>query len=310
MPPSLPAVFVIGATGFIGQSVSRLLLFHGYPVLALARTEAKAKELAKDEIRPVVGALDRPEAWADAAAEAEVLLDASQNNDDREGHAKMVERAANLWAQARKAKGLKNGYFLYTSGTGVYGDAWSKLKRPLTESDEPQPPPFVAFRPAFEKRVIGSSDWTGYVIRPGLVYGRGGANAARMIASLPAGSEAAIALPVPPDQLSPTVHVDDLAQAYLAVLERKDDPKVKGQIFNVINAKAEKRSDILDAIIKLNGFKGKVTYREPRTPIEVFSANSSEFDITKARELLGWEQRHTSFADGMARWASAVRAHL
>jgi nucleoside-diphosphate-sugar epimerase len=167
-----PTVFVIGATGFIGKPLTSLLAFHGFDVMGLARTAEKARSLAQEGVEPVIGALDRPEEFATTMAKAEFLIDASQNNDDRAGHAKMVEAAAHAWNNARKAAGKPKGYFLYTSGTGVYGDLYEKIKRPLTEADVPTPPPFVAFRPALEQRIVTSNAWYGYVLRPGLVYGR------------------------------------------------------------------------------------------------------------------------------------------
>lgn len=117
---SLPSVFVIGATGFIGKPLTTLLTMHGFPVLGLARNTIKAQSLAQEGIEPVIGALDKPEEWIKRAAEAEVLIDCSQNNEDRAGHARMVEAAANLWAAERKKEGKSKGYFIYTSGTGVF----------------------------------------------------------------------------------------------------------------------------------------------------------------------------------------------
>lgn len=169
---SQPRFFVIGATGYIGVPLVRLLSSFGYDVRGLARSGDKATLLGLDGILPVMGTLDNPESWIGAASEAEFLIDVSQNNSDREGHAAKVERAANLWAETRKRQGKPKGYFLYTSGTGVHGDLYERLKRPLSEADTPTPPKFVAFRPALEQRIINSSEWVGYVIRPGFVYGR------------------------------------------------------------------------------------------------------------------------------------------
>jgi nucleoside-diphosphate-sugar epimerase len=84
-----------------------------------------------------------------------------------------------------------------------------------------------------------------------------GSITARLIASLPAGSTETVTLPVTPDLISATVHVDDLAFAYLAIINRRDDPAVRGQIFNIINPVGEKRKDILAAVSSITGFKGE-----------------------------------------------------
>jgi len=138
-------------------------------------------------------------------------------------------------------------------------------------------------------------------------------------------------LPVTPDQISATVHVDDLAFAYLAIIERRDDPAVRGQIFNIINPVGEKRKDILAAVSSITGFKGEylsvcpcgvvddcfgffpsgtIAYRAPATPIEVFSAYTSDFDTTKPRAVLGWVPKHPGFVDGIQRWGRAYQAYL
>src|SRR6185437_11887225 len=61
--------------------------------------------------------------------------------------------------------------FLYTSGTWVLGDTGG------TEADEDTPlrPPLIAaWRPAIEQLVVRAQGPRGIVIRPAMVYGRGG----------------------------------------------------------------------------------------------------------------------------------------
>ena len=65
-------VFITGATGFIGLAVGQAFARAGYEVYGLCRSEAKARLLAREEIRPVPGDLSRPETWAEAAAQATV----------------------------------------------------------------------------------------------------------------------------------------------------------------------------------------------------------------------------------------------
>ena len=51
-------VFLTGATGYIGGSLSDRLVRSGYQVLGLVRSEEKAKLLKDRGIEPVLGSLD------------------------------------------------------------------------------------------------------------------------------------------------------------------------------------------------------------------------------------------------------------
>jgi nucleoside-diphosphate-sugar epimerase len=73
-----PTIFIIGAHGFIGKPLSMLLAMNGLRVMGLARTQAeKARLLAQDGVEPVLGALDKPEDFTHALAEADFLIDVS-----------------------------------------------------------------------------------------------------------------------------------------------------------------------------------------------------------------------------------------
>lgn len=72
-------------------------------------------------------------------------------------------------------------------------------------------------------------------------------------------------MPVSPDQQTPTIHVEDLVHAYLAVVERRDDPAVKGQIFNIVNPIPERRKDMIDAVVRFTGFKGELLFAWARS---------------------------------------------
>src|SRR4029077_11130192 len=61
--------------------------------------------------------------------------------------------------------------FLYTSGIWVVGDTGG---REVDETTPLHPPALVAWRPAHEQLVLQASGPRGVVIRPGVVYGRGG----------------------------------------------------------------------------------------------------------------------------------------
>ncbi len=68
---------VTGATGFVGGAAARRALGRGDEVVAYVRSEARARDLAAAGARIVVGSVGDPNAIADAARGANVLLHAA-----------------------------------------------------------------------------------------------------------------------------------------------------------------------------------------------------------------------------------------
>ena len=51
----MPKVLILGATGYVGRHIANLLVQSGqHTVYGVTRTPAKAKQLAKEEIIPIV----------------------------------------------------------------------------------------------------------------------------------------------------------------------------------------------------------------------------------------------------------------
>ena len=61
-------VFVLGATGFVGQEVVKEAVAQGYRVKALVRSAEKAAGLAAMGAIPVAGDAENPAAWVREAA--------------------------------------------------------------------------------------------------------------------------------------------------------------------------------------------------------------------------------------------------
>src|SRR3989442_480355 len=67
-------VFVTGATGYVGFAVATALRRTGHDVYGLTRAAAKAPQLARQEIRPVIGDIGDPKSYADTAEACSVLV--------------------------------------------------------------------------------------------------------------------------------------------------------------------------------------------------------------------------------------------
>jgi nucleoside-diphosphate-sugar epimerase len=71
-------MFLLGATGFIGQRVVREALAAGWQVKALVRSQAAAKELAALGAIPVIGDASDSSSWSSAVQETQVVVDLVQ----------------------------------------------------------------------------------------------------------------------------------------------------------------------------------------------------------------------------------------
>jgi nucleoside-diphosphate-sugar epimerase len=67
-------IFVTGATGFIGYSVVSRLSALGHEVFGLARSAVKASRLAEVEVAAVMGDMNDPVSYQNAAARCQVLI--------------------------------------------------------------------------------------------------------------------------------------------------------------------------------------------------------------------------------------------
>jgi nucleoside-diphosphate-sugar epimerase len=106
--------------------------------------------------------------------------------------------------------------FVYTSGVWVYGSA--PPGRLLDEGSPPDPVGFLAWRPGLEAEVLAAAATIRtVVIRPGMVYGRGGGPLTQFAAMAKDGVPRYVG---DGENHWSLVHVDDLAELYALAVER------------------------------------------------------------------------------------------
>ncbi|HEV8038400.1 MAG TPA: NAD(P)H-binding protein, partial [Bryobacteraceae bacterium] len=158
-------VFLTGATGYIGGAVADALLRAGHKVTGLARSPEATHRLRAKGITAFDGDLNWPANLAKAAAQSDGVIHAGTTND---GAIDQTAVRAMLDALRASSKPL-----LYTSGIWVLGDTGGRI---ADETWPVNPTALVAWRPKAEQVILEASS-TGVrsiVIRPGIVYGRGG----------------------------------------------------------------------------------------------------------------------------------------
>lgn len=104
------AIFITGATGYIGGSIAARLSGMGREVRGLVRTEEKAKQLATLGITPVVGNLDDSELLRREARSSEGVINAADSD-----HRAAVQAIIEGLAGSGKP-------FLHTSGTEMVAE--------------------------------------------------------------------------------------------------------------------------------------------------------------------------------------------
>ncbi|GAM36796.1 hypothetical protein TCE0_018r06172 [Talaromyces pinophilus] len=324
----MPRVLIFGATGYVGRRVAGLLVQSGqHCVYGVARTQAKALLLQREEIIPVLCSdpAHNPESYLSTirSGSIDIVIDVSEAGQGSHAFLRDVKRLGEERIESWRGKGIVNGPklgYIYCSGTWVHGSS----ERPVTDLDlvgpDSQTPPeeLSAWRVALEKEVLASSDILDVmIIRPALVYGRESTiwapyfmpvlQAARNKTLSP------IEIPLVENSRPGLIHVDDVATAFQKAVEKL--PMIAGvriyPVFDLVTSQESMR-DIFDALALCSGYAG--TIQLVGHGGDSFSkAMSATFNGTSARAelLLEWRPRRLGgFRKDMSIYAMAFEASL
>jgi nucleoside-diphosphate-sugar epimerase len=297
-------VYLTGATGYIGSAVAEALQKAGHSATGLARTPEKAKQLEARGIHPVLGDLLQPDSVAAPVRAADGVIHAANTNDANSAQAD----AAVVRAILKALEGTKRP-FVYTSGVWVLGSTGDNI---ATEETPVNPTPLVALRPGIEQEVLGAKDRgvRAVVIRPALVYGRGGSLPAMLSKSA---QETGAARYVGDGQNRwPFVDLEDLAALYVLALEKAP----AGSLYNAAHGPSYRVSEVAEAASTGAGAKGKTfawPLAEARKALGPFAdalVLDQQISGEKARKELGWSPRAKSPLDDLktGSYAQAAKA--
>jgi nucleoside-diphosphate-sugar epimerase len=286
-------VFLTGATGYIGSAVAEALKKAGHKVTGLVRSAERAKQLESRGVRACLGDLLKPETIATGARAAEGVIHTANTND---ANAAQVDAAAvRAIFQALEGTGKP---FVYTSGVWVLGSTGDKV---ADENAPLNPTPLVAHRAAVEQEVLGykGRGVRAIVIRPALVYGRGG-SIPKMLAQ--SARETGAARYVGDGQNRwPFVDVDDLAQLYVLALEKA----APGSLYHAAHGPSYRVREVAEAASIGAGAKGKTQawpLDEARKTLHAFAdalVLDQQISGEKAKKELGWSPRAASVLDDL-----------
>ncbi|TZG25734.1 NAD-dependent epimerase/dehydratase family protein [Sphingomonas montanisoli] len=281
---------VVRATGYIGSAVARRFKAAGAAVAGIARSAHNAEVLEGEGVIPVAGDLDHPATIAAAARDFDitVLAGIGSGTDERAVVSAVIESCRR---SARR--------FIYTSGTGVLGiesrdGQWSDY---TFAEDDPFPFPGGATRawrlPTEDMvRTAGLEGVAGMVIRPPLIYGRGGSTQVPAIfkSVRTTGSACYVGAGL---NLYSNVHVDDLADLYWLVATNG----ASGALYHAVSGEADFRS-IAEAVASvLQCPTRSVTFEEGcgiwgEQIAGVALAVNSRSIARRSQQELGWKPRH------------------
>ncbi len=294
-------IFVTGATGYVGQAVAMAFRRAGHQVWGLARTDEKARALARQEIRPVRGSLEEPDTFLGAAEACSVLVHAaSVAGPDPFG----ADRRAIEALASTAERGPRPKTFLYTSGVWIYGDTGG---RAADETSPVNPARAVALRPQSEQLALGSPGVRVLVLRPGCVYGGQGSLTSFWFRDAAQG-----ALRIVGDGSArwAMVHRDDLGDAYV----RAAESGLSGEVFNVADQSRASVLEMTQAVARVTGYAGAIE----RVPVARAAETLGDFaeclaldqrvDSRKAGRMLGWQPRHAGFVDEVEEYYESWKA--
>lgn len=283
-------IFITGASGYIGGTVAALLLKAGHSITGLARTEAAAAKLRAHGIDAVRGDLSAHSVVRNAARGADAVINCANAEDP-------FVVAAILEGLAGSGKP-----FLHTSGSSIVGDkAAGKFSPRIYHEDTPlDPRPEKIQRVTVQRGVLAAAGEgvRSVVLCPCLIYGRGsGANPDSV--QVPSLIRQAVKNGVPRyigagENIWSTVHIDDVASAYLLALECAP----AGSYYFIENGESSLKS-IVESIARLLGGRQAAQSWDIDAAIAEWGPQAAWFSLggnsrvnaDKARRMLGWKPK-------------------
>ncbi|KAJ2895562.1 hypothetical protein IWW38_002271 [Coemansia aciculifera] len=296
-------VLILGASGYIGQQVSRAFSRAGFRVHGVVRNEEHVKTLAQDEIYTIVGDLKRPETLVEHFDLADVIVDTSIDYNEPAEYTKNLLVAVKKAGERRAQRGGQLT-FIHTSGVWVQGETGFQG---VSQDSILQPLKGVEWRIKVEQDVLALQQVPNIrvvVLRPALVYGRTGGYFDSLFSGLTTGT---IRLPGSLENSLSTIHVDDLAELYVKVAEHA--PVLKGQTLTAANRSSESVQDIVRALRRLAGKREvKVESFKPTNVNDEGVTLTQVIDTRSTRAVTGWEPRKRTFVEGVAEYFQSWKA--
>ena len=317
----MPHILILGATGTIGNALAQTLVRSGnHTVYGLARSPAKAKTLALQEITPVLGSVQEPQGFLkllDDHPEVSVVVDAAAVYGDSATLLNLIIDAGKKRLAKYKEVGVPSGPklgYVYVSGMWVHGSSHNVVsdQDPFvgTSATKTAPVNMVSWRPEIERSVLSPETQASLdtaIARAACTYGGPSAVWTGPLAAVLKAARAERQPEKVPVQLEPhgtaaLVHVDDVASGIQGVIEKL--PQLSGTgiypVFDFVS-QVESIDAIIEGAARVLGYKGTVELVGPAEGDVVGDALAASVvgDSGRAKTLLGWAPNRKSFLHGI-----------
>lgn len=289
-------VFLTGTTGYIGSVIAEKLLVAGYKVRGLVRESGSVAELKAKEVDPVVGDVLNPQQMADAAKGAAAIIHTAAPNDPsaQPDIQKILANAAAAISTMVQNGQANDARVIVTGGASIYGNTEGKT----VDETAPCKPLMPGMDRLFELEAEISSSGAAHVVRPVVVHGR--AQSGPMRSFLEAIKNRGRKVLVDGSNRLSLVHVEDLADLYLSILEHEAPPPIVNGASDIMPW-----SEIMDAIGDAVGVSERpeaiapeeaMTLGGPAIYLPIDMAVSGAL----AREALGWSPSGPSLRSSLS----------
>ncbi|KAF4537493.1 Nad dependent epimerase [Lasiodiplodia theobromae] len=337
MTPPTHNVLILGAGGYLGHAIATAYIRTGrWRAYGQIRNPSHATRLSAAEITPILARdLADPNLPATLASHAPyynaivVAIDDAMLGDAYPAHLDTLIRLCRVVAALSRSAtdGKVKPLVLLSSGLKDFGetglDGEEGLK-PITEESPLNPPNATRVRAVTCGQILeqggGEDGFDAVLVRPSNLYGLSGSaygyfcKMAERAAAADASGE--LVLGADPRTILHSTHVEDAAEAYVALSADGLREAVRGQSFNVAGSRYETLGEIGEALVREYGIKGGVRYdpgvKERAGPgLDFFIVGFSEWvSSEKIRRVTGWSDRRATFAEDVGVYRRAYEAAL
>jgi nucleoside-diphosphate-sugar epimerase len=290
-------IFVTGAAGYIGGSVAAALMGAGHRVTGLVRNDERAAQVRSRGIAPALGTLDDATLLARCARTADAVV-----------HCADADHRASVAALLNALRG-SGKTFIQTSGSGIVADGADGERSDVvhTEDTPLEPVPARVARVALNRDILGTAQHgvRAIVIAPTMIYGRGSGanpNSIQVPKMMALARRAGVAKFIGKgDNIWSNVHIQDLADLYLAALDRAP----AGAFYYAENGECSMRQ-IAQAIARTLGLDGTASMSQAEAAAQwgegaarwSFGSNS-RVRAVRARRELAWAPHRPALLDSI-----------
>lgn len=308
--PPQKTVLVTGANGYIGNAVARAFVRAGYLTYGLVRNASSRPALNAEEIISVLGSAADPEFVSRLSTQTpigpfDVIVSCTEQILDYVPHFDDTIALLRSLAEGSGRQGVRP-LVLFTSGckdygrTGLHGDEGLE---PQTEASPLNPPDFAVDRAKHAIKIFDHADlFDAVLLRPTTLYGLSSSFYGPIFdIAAKAAEKGVLNSTADPNSIMHGTHVEDCADAYVAIAEAKKDV-VKGQCYNISSHQYETLFEVADALVHEYKIEGGVKHLPPPDKdgvdvVQMLIGFSQWVSSEKLRKDVGWRDKRRPFAE-------------